>query len=71
MHVLESFLEIIPDLRKYAYSVMEKKLSNPHTKSSVTVRSGCQDFLAEQSSEVDLGGGGGGGGRGSPDPPFL
>eukprot|EP00731_Ephydatia_muelleri_P014923 Em0008g643a len=41
------FLEVLPDLRKYTLFVMEKKLSDPHTKSFDTVKSGCQDLLAE------------------------
>lgn len=45
--VLERFLEVLPDLRKYTPFVMEKKLSDPHTKSFDTVKSGCQDLLAE------------------------
>ena len=47
VRVLERFLEVLPDLRKYTLFVMEKKLSDPHTKSFDTVKSGCQDFLAE------------------------
>ena len=39
--VLERFLEVLPDLRKYTLFVMEKKLSDPH------IKSGCQDLLAE------------------------
>ena len=45
--VLERFLEVLPDLRKYTLFVMEKKLSDPHTKSFDPVKSGCQDLLAE------------------------
>ena len=40
-------MEVLPDLRKYTLFVMEKKLSDPHTKSFDTVKSGCQDLLAE------------------------
>ena len=47
VRVLERFLEVLPDLRKYTLFVMEKKLSDPHTKSFDTVKSGCQDLLAE------------------------
>ena len=47
VRVLETFLEVLPDLRKYTLFVMEKKLSDPHTKSFDTVKSGCRDFLAE------------------------
>ena len=47
VRVLERFLEVLPDLRKYTLFVMEKKLSGPHTKSFDTVKSGCQDLLAE------------------------
>ena len=38
VHVLERFLEVLPDLRKYTLFVMEKKLSDPHTKSFDAVK---------------------------------
>ncbi|KAL5457619.1 hypothetical protein EMCRGX_G034900 [Ephydatia muelleri] len=47
VRVLERFLEVLPDLRKYTLFVMEKKLSDPHNKSFDTVKGGCQDLLAE------------------------
>eukprot|EP00731_Ephydatia_muelleri_P000477 Em0001g477a len=47
VRVLERFLEVLPDLRKYTMFVMEKKLSDPHTTSFDTVKSGCQDLYAE------------------------
>ena len=37
-HVLERFLEVLPDLRKYTLFVMEKKVSDPHSKSFDTVK---------------------------------
>ena len=52
--VLERFLEVLPDLRKYTLFVMEKKLSDPHTKSFDTVKSGCEDLLAEAKLHFSL-----------------